>query len=118
MSPRSLAWKPFRDRRVQRSSAPLLAVELYLARVRERCDLPAVVLARGADVLAGSGCDLADLATKGASVVGGDLDLDLGDEDLFAHAVTIGHEKCILVSRGGRVDRVRAVEADLARILA
>ena len=117
MSPRSLAWMPFRDRRVHRAQTPLLAVEIYLARVRERCDLPAIVLSDGASVLAGSGIDLDLLAAAGTSMLGGSSDLGLGDEDFFAHQVTIGGRTCVLASRGGRVDRVRRVEADIARIL-
>ncbi len=115
MSPRSLAWKPFRDRRARRAHAPLLAAEYYLERVRERCGLPAIVLADGRDVLAGAGDGLSRLAEAGATVLGGG-DATLDDADFFAHAVTIAGRSCVLASLGGRVDRVRRLEADLSRI--
>ncbi len=109
---------PFHDRRVRRAHSPLLAVGYYLDRVRERCDLPAIVVSDGTDVLAGSGVDIDALAAAGASMLGGDTERTLGDEDFFAHNVTIGGRASILTSRGGRVDRVRKLEADITRILA
>jgi len=123
MSPRALAWKPTFDRRTQRSTHASTAATLYLERVLERCSLEAIALrsraASGISVRVGSDTfERLPLEQIGVSVLDGDTNAGAEDVDVFAHAVTIGNEECVLVSAGGRVDRVKTIASDLSRILA
>lgn len=123
MSPSTLAWRPAAstsssDRRRERSDDPRTAAALYLDGVRRRCILDAVVLAddRGA-VVAASGAEADDaLARAGTSIVRAEPVDGLEDVDVYAHRVDVVGG-AVLVSAGSRVDRVRVVAADLARIL-
>ena len=123
MSPRALAWKPTFDRRTHRSTHASTAARLYLERVAERCALEAIALrSRGSSgISVRVGSDFSEgllLEQIGVSVLDGDTNAGSEDMDVFAHAVTIGNEECVLVSAGGRVDRVKTVASDLSRILA
>ena len=125
MSPRALAWKPTTERRTRRSTHASTAASLYLERVRERCALDAIALrsrdSGGISVRVASeisGTDGSALAQIGVGVLDGDVNAGIEGMDVFAHAVTIGSEECVLVSAGGRVDRVKTIASDLSRILA
>lgn len=123
MSPSTLAWRPAAsknqgERRHARSDDPSTAAQLYLDGVRRRCVVDAVVVAdaRGHVVAAstGSAATNRELAETGASIARGAAGPD--DVDVYAHRIALG-EGAVLVSSGSRVDRVRVVAADLARIL-
>jgi hypothetical protein len=77
-----------------------------------------LVLTDEGEVLAGSGDGLPELAAAGVQMLCGEPSAALGDADFFAHAVTVAGRPCVLASLGGRVDRVRRVQEDLARIFA
>jgi len=120
MSPRALAWKPTFDRRTHRSTHASTAARLYLERVVERCSLEAIALRsrESNEISVRVGSEGLPLEQIGVSVLDGDTNAGSDDMDVFAHAVTIGNEECVLVSAGGRVDRVKTIASDLSRILA
>jgi hypothetical protein len=118
MSPALLARKAMPERRARRSDARAEAVQHYLDAVRMRCHLDAIIVAERGRVVAHSApgaIDLDSLVRIGKGIVGGE-DAGSDDLDVFAHEVFIGDSDCLVVTTGRRVESVKRVAIDLARM--
>jgi hypothetical protein len=102
------------ERRLRRSSSPREAAELYLAAERDRSHASALLISDGGRIVAASAASPRDLLGLQRAIV----EQDETDRDHFQHQLDVAGRSLRLASLDARVRSVRAVQRDLARILA